>query len=208
MFVILSRFTSYKDWFQFTGLRIFAGLARLRSIDPDSYTLAAIWKIHRSINQDKLRAFLRQVSSLSIHPSHATITQPSSLLLKKNAKFEWREEHRKAFEDKKTALTFPFPLTPSQQGKPLLYITSNQRPIGDLLDLEVDEIEQLIQYIQLAEARYFLHFKAIVWLSFCYEEAPSLTPALPSPPYYRVWFYSLHLHLRHKLPNNTASSLP
>ncbi|GFZ20824.1 hypothetical protein Acr_28g0015290 [Actinidia rufa] len=94
-------------------------------------------------DQHEFRVFLGQVSSSPIHPSHAAITRPSSLLLEKNAKFEWREEHHKAFEDAKTALTFP--LTPSQQGKPLLlYITSNQRPNGDLLDHEGDKIEQLV----------------------------------------------------------------
>lgn len=129
-------------------------------IDPDPSKLAAIKGMPRPTNSDDLRTFLGRASYLRrFIPAMAEITQPFSPLLKKDAKFEWREEHQRAFNQVKAALTSPLTMTPPQQGKSLLlYITSTSRSIGALLAQEVDGVERPVYYIsrviQGAEARY------------------------------------------------------
>ncbi|KAH7865201.1 hypothetical protein Vadar_003497 [Vaccinium darrowii] len=70
-------------------------------------------------NLRSLKRFLGKVSYLRrFIPALAEITTPFSDLLKGKAAFAWKDEHQRAFERVKAALTSPLTMVAPQLGKP------------------------------------------------------------------------------------------
>ena len=100
-------------------------------------------------SQKELKKFLGKVSYIRrFIPALAEISARFGSLLKGDAKFEWNQEHQKAFESIKAALTSPQTMIAPQPGIPLmLYLISTPKSIGALLGHDADGAERLVYYI-------------------------------------------------------------
>ncbi|XP_028055668.1 uncharacterized protein LOC114259836 [Camellia sinensis] len=123
-------------------------LVQRHGIEADEDKVKSIRAMPPPHSQKELKKFLRKVSYIPrFIPALAEISAPFGSLLKGDAKFEWNQEHQKAFERIKAALTLPQTMIAPQPGMPLmLYLISTPKSIGALLVQDVDGAERPVHY--------------------------------------------------------------
>ncbi|GMP93460.1 hypothetical protein CsSME_00043281 [Camellia sinensis var. sinensis] len=154
------RMNPLKYAFGVTAGKFLGFLVHRHGIEADEDKVKSIRAMPPPHSQKELKKFLEKVSYIRrFIPALAEISAPFGSLLKGDAKFEWNQEHQKAFERIKAALTSPQTMIAPQPGVPLmLYLTSTPKSIGALLVQDVDGVERPVYYISRkirgAEVRY------------------------------------------------------
>ncbi|GMP48863.1 hypothetical protein CsSME_00016061 [Camellia sinensis var. sinensis] len=154
------RMNPLKCAFGVTAGKFLGFLVHRHGIEADEDKVKSIRAMPPPHSQKELKKFLGKVSYIRrFIPALAEISAPFGSLLKGDAKFEWNQEHQKAFERIKAALTSPQTMIAPQPGVPLiLYLTSTPKSIGALLVQDVDGVERPVYYISRkirgAEVRY------------------------------------------------------
>ncbi|GMP49154.1 hypothetical protein CsSME_00016227 [Camellia sinensis var. sinensis] len=154
------RMNPLKCAFGVTAGKFLGFLVHRHGIEADDDKVKSIRAMPPPHSQKELKKFLGKVSYIRrFIPALAEISAPFGSLLKGDAKFEWNQEHQKAFERIKAALTSPQTMIAPQPGVPLmLYLTSTPKSIGALLVQDVDGVERPVYYISQkirgAEVRY------------------------------------------------------
>ncbi|MCH79701.1 hypothetical protein A2U01_0000455, partial [Trifolium medium] len=138
-------------------------LIQEKGVEVDSSKSKAIMDCQPPKNKKELQSFLGKVNFLRRFISNLAgrITTFTPLLkLKKEDKFQWNDDHQKAFDEIKWYLVNPPIMTPPTRRKPLkLYISASNETIGSLLAQEdANGHERAIYYLSRtlidAETRY------------------------------------------------------
>ncbi|XP_028108109.1 uncharacterized protein LOC114306980 [Camellia sinensis] len=143
------RMNPLKCAFGVTAGKFLGFLVHRHGIEADEDNVKSIKAMPPPHSQKELKKFLGKVSCIRrFIPALAEISAPFGSLLKGDAKFEWNQEHQKAFERIKAALTSPQTMIAPQPGVPLmLYLTSTPKSIGALLVQDIDGAERPVYYI-------------------------------------------------------------
>ncbi|XP_028121466.1 uncharacterized protein LOC114318723 [Camellia sinensis] len=143
------RMNPLKCAFGVTAGKFLGFLVHRHGIEADEDKVKSIRAMPPPHSQKELKKFLGKVSYIRrFIPALAEISAPFGSLLKEDAKFEWNQEHQKAFERIKATLTSPQTMIAPQPRVPLmLYVTSAPKSIGALLVQDVDRVERPVYYI-------------------------------------------------------------
>ncbi|CAL5375032.1 unnamed protein product [Camellia sinensis] len=143
------RMNPLKCAFGVTAGKLLGFLVHRHGIEADEDKVKSIKVMPPPNSQKELKKFLEKVSYIRrFIPALVEISAPFGSLLKGDAKFEWNQEHQKAFERIKAALTSPQTMIAPQPRVPLmLYLTSTPKSIGALLVQDVDGAERPVYYI-------------------------------------------------------------
>ncbi|XP_028053606.1 uncharacterized protein LOC114257970 [Camellia sinensis] len=143
------RMNPLKRAFGVTAGKFLGFLVHRHGIEADEDKVKSIRAMPPPHSQKELKKFLGKVSYIRrFIPALAEISAPFGSLLKGDSKFAWNQEHQKAFERIKAALTSPQTMIAPQPGVPLmLYLTSTPKSIGALLVQDVDRVERPVYYI-------------------------------------------------------------
>ncbi|CAL5431972.1 unnamed protein product [Camellia sinensis] len=143
------RMNPLKCAFGVTAEKFLGFLVHRYGIEADEDKVKSIKAMPPPHSQKELEKFLGKMSYIRrFIPTLAEISAPFGSLLKGDAKFKWNQEHQKAFERIKPALTSPQTMIAPQPGVPLmLYLTSTPKSIGALLVQDVDGAERPVYYI-------------------------------------------------------------
>ena len=102
------RMNPLKCAFGVTAGKFLGFFVHRHGIEADKDKVKSIKAMPSPHSQKELKKFLGKVSYIRrFIPALAKISAPFGSLLKGDAKFEWNQEHQKAFERIKAALTSP-----------------------------------------------------------------------------------------------------
>jgi hypothetical protein len=128
-------------------------------LDPER--VEAIGKVALPISNKALLSFLGQTNFVHrFIPNYAEIVKPIYKLLKKDVKFEWNDESKKAFQDIKTAISeAPVLISPDYSKDFQIFSFASEDTIAGVLLQKNDQgHEQPIAYmsraLQNAELKY------------------------------------------------------
>eukprot|EP00253_Pinus_taeda_P034541 PITA_34541 len=120
-------------------------------IDPER--IEAIQKIPLPHNLKSLQSFLGKINFIKIFiPNYAEIAKPIQSLLKKDAKFVWQEEGKRAFQEIKSAIAkSPVLVSPDYAKNFMIFsFASEDTIVGVLLQKNKDGHEQPIAFMSRA----------------------------------------------------------
>ena len=105
-------------------------------LDPER--IEAISKVPLPVSKKALQSFLGQTNFVHrFIPNYAEIMKPLYKLLKKDVKFEWSEESKRAFESIKTAICeAPVLVSPDYDKDFMIFSFASEDTIAGVLTLE------------------------------------------------------------------------
>lgn len=130
-------------------INVFGHIVSANGIQPDEKKIKAITDAPHPTNASEVRSFLSLTNYCSRYiQDYSTLTFPLRQLTKANTSFEWRDEHEKAFQNLKHALTSsPILAHYSLSAKTRVVVDASPWAVGaDLLQEQTDKSFRPVAY--------------------------------------------------------------